>query len=594
MGGDTSERSSAGSISRFQGQKILESLNQGKASKTERLKTLVSEKIQRCLISASDKSIKEILNPLGPFSGVWDTLFLLSSVIAMSLDPLFFYLPVVNEDKKCLFMDRKLGIAAMVLRSVLDGLYIIYVFCRVLSPAEDKGGNSSRDGGNTAPAREYFLSGCFLVDIIAVLPLPQVVVFVIIPTMRDVRFLDAMNLLTIVVICQFIPRVLRIYPLFKRDKRTSSTLAETTWAKAAFNLFLYMLAGHALGALWYCLAIEREALCWQKACANHMGCVKRSFYCNESPGEHTFINDFCPISTPNSKLFDFGIFLDALQAGVLEVNFPEKFVYCFRWGLQNLSCFGQNLRTSTCIWENCFALFVTVFGLLLFISLIGNVQIYLQSKTIKSEELRLRTREIEQWKPFKKLSNNLRKEIKQYQRYKWQESRGVEVENLLKNFPREMIMNIKRELCLELLKKVKHFSRWEKRMLHELCFYAKPVLFIKRSYVRKEGDPINEMLFIVQGKLRTYSSSGSDRTGCLKDGDFCGEELLEEWLYHHPSSLHLPLLLPTSTRNIQALTNVEAFSLLADDLLRVSIGQPGKCNLPFAAVTKGDIFIVCI
>ncbi|XP_022723775.1 cyclic nucleotide-gated ion channel 1-like [Durio zibethinus] len=251
MGRDKSERSSSGSVSRSQGHRNLEgvksrhspktSLNQGKAS--ERSKTLVSGKIQRCLKSVSDiKSIKKILNPLGPFSSWWDTLFLLSSVIAISLDPLFFYLPVVNEDKKCLFMDRKLGIAAMVLRSLLDGLYIIYVTCRVLSPCANKRGNSSRDAW--AIARGYFLLRLFLIDIISVLPLPQIVVLVIIPMMRDVRFLDAMNLLTIVVFCQSIPRIFRIYQLFKRDKRTSATLAEATWAKAACNLFLYMLAGH--------------------------------------------------------------------------------------------------------------------------------------------------------------------------------------------------------------------------------------------------------------------------------------------------------------------------------------------------------------
>ena len=107
-------------------------------------------------------------------------------------------------------------------------------------------------------------------------------------------------------------------------------------------------------------------------------------------------------------------------------------------------------------------------------------------------------------------------------------------------------------------------------MLNELCYYAKPVLFIERSYIRKEGDPIDEMLFIVQGKLRTYSScskdSESDNTAYLGDGDFCGEELLEECLHiQYHQSLHLPI----SNKNIQALTRVEAFSLLAEDLKSV-------------------------
>lgn len=49
------------------------------------------------------------------------------------------------------------------------------------------------------------------------------------------------------------------------------------------------------------------------------------------------MRDACPIQTANTTLFDFGIFLDALQSGVVETkDFPQKFFYCFWWGLQNL------------------------------------------------------------------------------------------------------------------------------------------------------------------------------------------------------------------------------------------------------------------
>ncbi|OMO50063.1 hypothetical protein COLO4_38241 [Corchorus olitorius] len=185
---------------------------------------------------------------------------------------------------------------------------------------------------------------------------------------------------------------------------------------------------------------------------------------------------------------------------------------------------------------------------------------------MKLEELRLKTRQIEQWKPFKKLPNELQSQIKKYQKYKWQVSRGVDVENLLKNFPKEMIKKIKRELCLELLMKVKLFSSLGKRVLNELCYHAKPVLFIERSYISHEGDTIDEMVFIVQGKLWAYSRSDNAKDAYLEDGDYCGEELLE-WVLQF--QYRRPLHLPFSTRNIQAATKVEAFSLLASDLKRV-------------------------
>ena len=61
--------------------------------------------------------------------------------------------------------------------------------------------------------------------------------------------LNTKKLLKFVVFFQYIPRVLRICPLYKEVTRTSGILTETAWAGAAFNLLLYMLASHvSLGA----------------------------------------------------------------------------------------------------------------------------------------------------------------------------------------------------------------------------------------------------------------------------------------------------------------------------------------------------------
>ncbi|GLU24390.1 hypothetical protein SLE2022_403300 [Rubroshorea leprosula] len=512
----------------------------------------------------SIERIKSLLNPHGSYSEEWNRIFLLSTVIAVSLDPIFFYIIVVDEDNKCLLLDTNLGITAIFLRSVIDCFYVICIVCRLhtdlfvplLYPRDNL---VNRNGWKIV--RRYLLSWLFPVDMLAILPLPQVVILLIIPAMKGTRFLNAMDVLKFVIVFQYMPRILRIYPLFKRDKRTSGILSEAAWAKAAFNLFLYLLAGHVLGALWYFLAIEREATCWHDACRNQTGCVNGSFYCNGSLGNYTFLTDACPINSLNTGHFDFGIFLYALQSGIVKVtNFPQKFFHCFRWGIQNLSSFGQNLQTSSYIWENCFALFITISGLVLFLFLIGNVQIYLQTKTMKLEEMRLATREIKEWKPFKKLSNALQGEVNEYQRYIWQQTKGVDVEKLLQNLPKELTTKIKRELCFDMLNNVEPFRSKGEKWLDSLCYCVKPVLFIERNHLIKEGDIINEMVFIVQGELQVYSKN-SNNIGPLQ-GNFCGEELVE-WVQDSHSA-HLPV----STKTIQALTKVEAFTLQADDLKR--------------------------
>ncbi|RXI08292.1 hypothetical protein DVH24_022436 [Malus domestica] len=68
-----------------------------------------------------------ILDPQGPFLQKWNKIFVLACIIAVSLDPLFFYIPVIDDKKKCLGLDRKMEITASVLRSFADIFYIVHI-----------------------------------------------------------------------------------------------------------------------------------------------------------------------------------------------------------------------------------------------------------------------------------------------------------------------------------------------------------------------------------------------------------------------------------------------------------------------------------
>ncbi|KAL2318320.1 hypothetical protein Fmac_032196 [Flemingia macrophylla] len=525
------------------------------------------------VLSRSFSSRKKILDPQGPFLQKWNKIFVLLCVIAVSLDPLFFYVPVIDDEKKCLSLDSKMEITATVLRSFSDVCYIIHMIFQFrtgfIAPSSRVFGRGVLVEDSWAIARRY-LSSYFLVDILAVLPLPQVVILVIIPKMSGFKSLNTKNLLKFVVFFQYVPRLLRIIPLYKEVTRTSGILTETAWAGAAFNLFLYMLASHVVGAFWYLFSVERETTCWQEACQSNTVCNKADMYCNDYWSGlskiSTFLNTSCPIQNEDKKLFDFGIFLDALQSGVVQSrDFPQKFFYCFWWGLKNLSSLGQNLATSTYVWEICFAVSIAVSGLVLFSFLIGNMQTYLQSTTTRLEEMRVKRRDAEQWMSHRLLPDSLRERIRRYEQYRWQETRGVDEDNLISNLPKDLRRDIKRHLCLALLMRVPMFEKMDEQLLDAMCDRLKPVLYTEESYIVREGDPVDEMLFIMRGKLLTMTTNGG-RTGFfnseyLKAGDFCGEELLTWALDPHSSSN-----LPISTRTVQTLSEVEAFALQADDL----------------------------
>lgn len=83
-------------------------------------------------------------------------------------------------------------------------------------------------------------------------------------------------------------------------------------------------------------------------------------------------------------------------------------------------------------------------------------QTYTKSGSL-SEGMRQKEKELEQWLPFRKLSQNLQQQIK-YHLHSWDETRNFNIENLVYNLPEDLGREIKSELCLELLKKVRFFS----------------------------------------------------------------------------------------------------------------------------------------
>nr|XP_011470271.1 PREDICTED: cyclic nucleotide-gated ion channel 1-like [Fragaria vesca subsp. vesca] len=513
---------------------------------------------KKILDSQRQKSVQQL----------WNKMLLVLCVITLSLDPLFCYILVVNDEKKCLRLDRKLRAIATVLRSVVDFFYLFYIIYQFRASYVTLFSKSSR-GGNLAPdtqarARRYLLY--FIFDILVILPLPQGIVYGIIPRLNNSRVFHATQSLYFIVIFQYVLRVLRICSLLKEAARSSGILSETAWAKAAFNLFLYMLASHVVGAIWYFFSIERKTSCWRKSCKMH-AIAHCSLYCDDSFGASTFLNDSCSPKTPNSTFFDFGIYFGALEYGVIEsTDFLAKISYCFWWGLQNLSSLGQSLKTSTYLWEVYFSVFVSLTGLILFAFLIGNMQTYLQSKTARLEEMRLKGQEIELWMAFHSLPRNLKKKMRQYQKYKWQETKGVDVESFLRNLPRDTRTQIKQHLCSDSLSKVPMLQNMDKRLLEAIYDHLKPVLYIEHSFILRKGDPLDEMLFITRGKVLTYTTAGREGADCLEKGDFYGQELLD-WVLKTPN----PSLsnLPFSTKTVQAHTKVEVFALRANDLKNV-------------------------
>ncbi|GJW94552.1 cyclic nucleotide-gated ion channel 1-like protein [Tanacetum coccineum] len=495
-------------------------------------------------------------------------------ITSLSLDPLFFYIPIVDNTQKCLDVDRKLEIVVCVLRSVSDMLYVVHIIIQFRTAYVPRynhmlGKRILIDDPHYV-ARRY-LTSYFIIDVLAALPLPQFAVLVIIPNL-DGDALVTKNTLKFIIFFQNVPRVIRISLFYQKVTKISGFLTEKAWAGAAFNFFLYVLASHVIGAIWYLFAIESELRCWHIACQRH-NCHSKYSYCGEARvGDYGFLNTSCPLLERNeikdSSNFDFGIYLDALQTRVLETtDFCQKILYCSWWGLQSLSSLGQGLKASTFYAEILFADFIIVIGLVLFALLIGNVQSF-SNYTLRVEEMKEKKQEAEDLMSHISLPEELRQRVRRHKRYKWKITKGVELDSFVRDLPRDLKRDIKRHLCLLSLKRVPFFKQMDEHLVDAMCDRLKPVLYTENSLLVREGDPVHEIIFITRGKVLSETTDG-DRINFyssihLEDGDLCGEELLTWSL--DPTTPRLPF----STRTVKAVTHVQAFALVSEDLMFVA------------------------
>lgn len=235
----------------------------------------------------------------------------------------------------------------------------------------------------------------------------------------------------------------------------------------------------------------------------------------------------------------------------------------------SVSSYGQNLQNSTYKGETVFCILICIMGLVFFSHLIGNMQTYLQSMTVRLEEWRVKRRDIEEWMRHRQLPPELQERVRRFFQYKWLATRGVDEESILQSLPLDLRREIQRHLCLALVRRVPFFSQMDEQLLDAICERLVSSLSTKDAYIVREGDPVSDMLFIIRGELESSTTDGG-RTNffssiTLRPGDFCGEELLTWALMPNPS-----LNFPQSTRTVRSVTEVEAFALRAEDLKYVA------------------------
>jgi cyclic nucleotide gated channel len=159
---------------------VLKSIGRKLENGSEKVKNLRRPSSVHPVSSEGQKghsSKSKILDPQGPTLQKWNKIFVITCVMAISVDPLFFYIPVIKDNDKCLDLDGTMQITASVLRTFFDLFYILRIIFQFrtgfIAPSSRVFGRGELIDDPAAITKRY-LTSYFIIDILSIIPLPQV------------------------------------------------------------------------------------------------------------------------------------------------------------------------------------------------------------------------------------------------------------------------------------------------------------------------------------------------------------------------------------------------------------------------------------
>lgn len=122
---------------------------------------------------------REMLDPGSDIVLRWNRVFLVSCLLALFIDPLYFYLPTVTRtgESSCVNSDFNLRIVVTFFRTIADLFYFLHMIIKFrtayVAPNTRVFGRGELVMDPKKIARRYMRSD-FFIDLVATLPLPQV------------------------------------------------------------------------------------------------------------------------------------------------------------------------------------------------------------------------------------------------------------------------------------------------------------------------------------------------------------------------------------------------------------------------------------
>ncbi|KAL8247089.1 hypothetical protein R6Q59_008304 [Mikania micrantha] len=494
----------------------------------------------------------------------WNRVLLLARFAALWVDPFFFFGLAVNEDggAVCVYINQRVVRAASVARTCVDGMHLCHVWLQFRLAYVSRESLVVGCGKLVWDARDialHYLGSLrgFWLDAFVILPVPQVFYSFVAPRLlREEKISTTMILVQLIFMLQYIPKVYHCYCLMHRRRLITGYIFGSVWWRFGLSIMAYLLASHASGSYWYALAIQRVMSCLMKQCDASKKCSTLFLSCSSNG------NSRSSICLDDDGPFPFGIYEFALPIISCD-SVATRILYSNLWGLTSLSTMGNILEPTSDVLEVLLSCYMVIVGVILFTALMGNIQVFLSALAGRTTKMQMKLTDMEWWMKRRQLPSSLRRRVRQFEHQRWSFMGGQDDMEMVKDLPEGLRRDIKRYLCLDLIKKAPLFQFMDDIILDNICDRVTYFVYSKGEKIIREGDPVQRMMFLVHGQVKRtqWLSRGMVATSTLDPGSFFGDELLS-WCLRTPFIDRYP----AATATFTCVKGTEAFALDAKHL----------------------------
>jgi CRP-like cAMP-binding protein len=157
-------------------------------------------------------------------------------------------------------------------------------------------------------------------------------------------------------------------------------------------------------------------------------------------------------------------------------------------------------------------------GSLIYAQIFGTVTSLMMERDRNKTAYSERVRKITEFVRANNLPVFIRHRLERYLEASWQ-LRKVETTEVLEGVPNSAKIELMMFLYADLLTQVPIFAHCSKRFLERVCLKFEHAIFLGGDYIIRQGDPGEELYFIIRGKIEVYCANASEAEAAAMDFD---------------------------------------------------------------------------